>query len=285
MGDARAPQAAEDAQIAGDTQATRGPRPGGCLAGLHALVTGGGSGIGLAVARAYAGHGARVTVLERSHRSADLLRAESCSGLTVVTGDTTDAGDVARAVAQASAPGGRLDLLTTCAGVFDFYARVSEMSAAELAASFGEIFEVNVLGTLLAVREAAPGLRRARGAVTITLSTAAYHSGGGGALYGGSKSALRGLVRHLAAEMAPEVRVNGVAPGGTGGTRLGGLASLGQRQTADRVPDRDERIRAATLLGVLPLPEDHAGAYLLLASPRSARVITGTVITSDGGHA
>ena len=48
---------------------------------------------------------------------------------------------------------------------------------------------------------------------------------------------------------------------------------------------RDERIRAGTLLQVLPVPEDHAGAYVFLASPAAARVITGTVITSDGGHA
>ena len=269
---------------------------GGCLAGLHALVTGGGSGIGLAVARAYLAEGAQVTVLERSAARAEALRdrapgdgtapgAESGSRMAVETGDTTDPADVARAVARATSPDGRLDILTACAGVFDFYAPVTGMSAPELSASFGEIFGINVLGTLLAVREAAPALRRANGCVTITLSTAAYHGGGGGVLYAASKSALRGVVRHLAAELAPEVRVNGVAPGGTGATALSGLASLGHRQTAATVTGRDERIRAGTLLRVLPVPEDHAGAYLFLASAAAARVITGTVITSDGGHA
>jgi NAD(P)-dependent dehydrogenase (short-subunit alcohol dehydrogenase family) len=272
----------------------------GCLAGLHALVTGGGSGIGLAVARAYLAEGARVTVLERSAGRAAALGAEAPGDgnargrapgaepggrLAVETGDTTDPGDVARAVARATSPDGRLDILTACAGVFDFYAPVTGMSAAELTASFGEIFGINVLGTLLAVREAAPALRRANGCVTLTLSTAAWHGGGGGVLYAASKSALRGVVRHLAAELAPEVRVNGVAPGGTGATGLSGLASLGQQQTADAVAGRDERIRAGTLLRVLPVPEDHAGAYLFLASAAAARVITGTVITSDGGHA
>ena len=261
----------------------------GCLAGLHALVTGGGSGIGLAVARAYQAEGARVTVLERSAARAEALGGaagtEPGSRIAVETGDTTDPADVARAVARATSPDGRLDILTACAGVFDFYAPVTGLSAAELTASFTEIFGINVLGTLLAVREAAPALRRAHGCVTVTLSTAAWHGGGGGVLYAASKSALRGVVRHLAAELAPEVRVNGVAPGGTGATALSGLASLGQQQTAGTVVGRDERIRAGTLLGVLPVPEDHAGAYVFLASAASARVITGTVITSDGGHA
>lgn len=258
---------------------------GGCLAGMHALVTGGGSGIGLAAARAYLAEGARVTVLERSAERARAVRAEFGTRMTVETGDTTDPGDVARVVARATSADGRLDILTACAGVFDCYAAVTGMSPAELAASFQEIFGINVLGTLLAVREAAPALRRAHGSVTVTLSTSAYYGGGGGVLYAASKSALRGVVRHLAAELAPAVRVNGVAPGGTGSTRLTGLTSLGQRQTADAVAGRDERIRAGTLLQVLPVPEDHAGAYVFLASPQAARVITGTVITSDGGHA
>jgi NAD(P)-dependent dehydrogenase (short-subunit alcohol dehydrogenase family) len=258
--------------------------PEGYLAGLTALITGGGSGIGRAVTRAYLSEGARVTVLERSADNAAALRDEFGASLTVVNGDATAPADVTAAVTAAT-PDGRLDILTTCAGVFDFRARVSELDAASLSASFDEIFRVNVLSTLLAVREAAPLLRRAGGAVTITLSTAAYYGGGGGVLYAGSKSALRGVVSYLAAELAPEVRVNGVAPGGTGATRLGGLASLGERErTADMIPDRDQRIRAETLLDVLPMPEDHAASYVFLASPSTSRVLTGTVIRSDGGH-
>jgi NAD(P)-dependent dehydrogenase (short-subunit alcohol dehydrogenase family) len=238
----------------------------------YALVTGGASGIGRAVALAYLADGARVTILDRA------APAGLPPQIQVVTGDVTDAAAVARAVAAAAGPDGGLDLLTACAGVFDFYARATELSPEELHRSFCEIFGINVYGALLAVREAAPALRRARGAVTLTLSTAAFQPGGGGPLYASSKAALRGLVTHLAAELAPDVRVNGVAPGGTGGTRLGGLAALGQGQTADTVPGRDERISAGTLLGVLPLPEDHAAAYRYLAH---ARIVTGTVVRSD----
>ncbi|HEX6522277.1 MAG TPA: SDR family NAD(P)-dependent oxidoreductase [Streptosporangiaceae bacterium] len=238
-----------------------------------ALVTGGASGIGRAVALAYLAEGVRVTILDRSVPKG--LPAE----IEVVAGDVTDPGATAEAVSRAVSREGGLDLLTACAGVFDYYARVTELGSEELRQSFAEIFGINVYGTLLAVNQAAPALRRARGAVTLTLSTAAFQPGGGGALYAGSKAALRGLVTHLATELAPEVRVNGVAPGGTGGTRLGGLAALGQEQTADRVPDRDARIRGGNPLGVLPMPEDHAAAYLYLAK---ARVVTGTVIVSSG---
>lgn len=238
-----------------------------------ALVTGGGSGIGRAVALAYRADGARVTILDRAEPH-DLP-----ADVTVIQGDVTDPAAMRRAVDVASGPERKLDLLTACAGVFDFYARATELGPEELHRSFCEIYEVNVYGALLAVTAAAPALRRARGAVTLTLSTAAYQRGGGGALYASSKAALRGLVTHLAEELAPEVRVNGVAPGGTGGTRLGGLASLGQTQTAATTEGRDERIRANTLLGALPMPEDHAGAYRYLAH---ARAVTGTVIRSDG---
>jgi len=237
----------------------------------RALVTGGASGIGRAVALAYLADGAHVTILDRS------APEDMPTEVTVVIGDVTDPVAMAEAVTAATGPDGELDLLTTCAGVFDYYARVTELSVDKLHSSFLEIFEVNVFGSVLAIRQAAPALRRARGAVTLTLSTAAFGPGGGGALYASSKAALRGLVTHLATELAPEVRVNGVAPGGTGGTHLAGLNALGQEQTADQVTDRDERIRANTLLNVLPLPEDHAPAYVYLAG---ARVVTGTVIRS-----
>src|SRR5699024_303476 len=99
-----------------------------------------------------------------------------------------------------------------------------------------------------------------------------------------SKWALRGVVSHLAADFAPEVRVNGVAPGGTGGTRTAGLASLGQHRTADQIEGRDERIASGNLLGRTARPADHAGAYLYLADPASSGIVTGTIINTDGGR-
>jgi 2,3-dihydroxy-2,3-dihydrophenylpropionate dehydrogenase len=253
------------------------------LQGERILLTGGGSGIGRAVALAYLEQGATVTVLERSADNAKALEAEAGPGLQVLVGDAADPEVLASAVADAEDRDG-LDNLTCCVGVFDYYASLGALTPAELESAADEVWRTNVLSTLLAVQAAASSLRRARGSVTLTLSESAFNPVGGGVLYGSSKWALRGVVSHLSSDLAPEVRVNGVAPGGTTGTRFGGLRSLAQEETADRVEGRDERIAAGTLLAVTPRPEDHAGAYVYLADRLRARVTTGVVINTDGGR-
>lgn len=255
----------------------------GHLAGTAALVTGGGSGIGRAVVDAFVADGARVVALELSRARVAELRADHGDAVAVVEGDATSAGDLARAVAAAQDHAGGLDTLVTCVGVHDQRASLRGMGAADLEAGFDECFRMNVLSALLAVRVALPCLVTSRGCVVVTLSESAFYPAGGGVLYGSAKWALRGVVAHLAHDLAPEVRVNGVAPGGTAGTRLAGLRSLGQDTTADQKAGRDEAIRAATVLGVAPVPADHAGAYVFLAG-RGARIVTGTVINSDGGR-
>lgn len=254
----------------------------GALAGRRLLVTGGGSGIGRAVVLAYLEQGAEVTVLERSREHAAAL-PDADDRLRVLTADATDAAVLADAVAVAAGSAG-LDNLTCCVGVFDYYASLRDLAATELMMAAEESWRINVLSSLLAVQAAYPELARVGGSVTLTLSESAFHPVGGGVLYGSAKWALRGAVDHLSVDLAPEVRVNGVAPGGTTGTRFGGLDALSQEQTADRVPGRDERIAAGTLLEVTPRPDDHVGAYVYLADPVAARVTTGVVINSDGGR-
>ena len=109
------------------------------------------------------------------------------------------------------------------------------------------------------------------------------HPARGGVLYVSSKFAVRGLVVALAHELAPRIRVNAVAPGGTVGTDLRGLASLDlhEQRLDDRVGRADELVQR-TPLGVALAPEDHAGSYVFLASDRSVG-ITGTFVHSDGG--
>jgi len=253
------------------------------LAGRTILLTGGGSGIGRAVALAYAERGATVTVLERSAPHAEQLRRTD-ERLRVRVGDATDPAAVEEAVAAAAEPTGRLDNLTCTVGVFDCYVSLRDLTATQLLQAAEEAWRVNVLSVLIAVRAAYPWLRDSRGSVTLTLSESAFHPVGGGVLYGSAKWALRGVVTHLARDLAPEVRVNGVAPGGTTGTRFGGLRSLGQTVTVDQVEGRDDRIAASNLLGVTPRPEDHTAAYVYLADPVASRVVTGVVIPTDGGR-
>src|SRR5690606_14959204 len=107
--------------------------------------------------------------------------------------------------------------------------------------------------------------------------------GGGGVLYVTSKHALVGTVRQLAFELAPEIRVNAVAPGGTR-TGLGGLASAGAEATRlDAIEGFDRMVAKTVPLGFLSEPEDHADAYVLLASRSASRFMTAVILPSDGG--
>jgi NAD(P)-dependent dehydrogenase (short-subunit alcohol dehydrogenase family) len=255
----------------------------GALRGVTALVTGGGSGIGRAVVDAYLAAGARVVVIDRDAEAIGRLqRTLPASAAVAAAADVLETGRLAELLADVAADGFAINHVTTCAGIHDQHVALAELGAA-LPDAFAELFATNVLSVLSTVATAQPALTREHGSVTVTLSEAAYAPRGGGILYTASKWALRGVVERLARELAPEVRVNGVAPGGTAGTRLRGVRALGQHQRADQITGRAERIARSTLLQVLPGPQDHAGAYVYLASPVLARVVTGTVIRTDGG--
>lgn len=255
----------------------------GGLTGLRCLVTGGGSGIAKAAALRYASDGATVTVLTRSEEGAAAVSARSNGEIRVLVGDATRREDLESAIQVASGEDGRLDHLTCGVGVFDHYQDIRELTSEQLLSAAQEIWSTNVTSALLAVNLASHALREARGSVTLTLSESAFLARGGGVLYGSSKWALRGVVKHLASLLAPDIRVNGVAPGGTSGTRFGGLESLDAGVRVDQIVGRNERIAGKTLLGRVATPEDHAGAYRFLADPSDARMITGVVIRSDGG--
>lgn len=256
----------------------------GPLDGVSAIVTGGGSGIGRGVVESYLSAGARVVAVERCARAAERLRRDHPGDLQVVTGDATAPDCLSRAVRLAGAAGRPYGQLTCCVGVHDSFASLRSLTPETLAAAGGSVWRVNVLSVLLAANTAYRWLRDSRGSLTVTVSESAFHNTGGGVLYGSSKWALRGVIAHLSADFAPDVRVNGVAPGGTTGTRFAGDESLGVPVPADQRADRDRTIAAGNVLGVVPTPADHAGAYLYLADPVAARVVTGTVINSDGGR-
>jgi NAD(P)-dependent dehydrogenase (short-subunit alcohol dehydrogenase family) len=254
----------------------------GWLDGKRALVAGSGSGIGRAVLAAFKSEGAHVAALERDEIKAGRLAGEM-PGCVVTRGDAAVAADARAAVAAATGAFGGLDVLVNCVGIFDFYRGLADLDDEALDEAFDEMFTVNVKSHLVCAQAALPELRRSRGSVVLTVSTSGFYPGRGGILYVASKFAVRGCVIALAHEFAPDVRVNGVAPGGTLGTDLTGPRSLG---LADRslgsAPGREQDLRARTPLQVALTAEDHAGSYVFLASDRS-RGITGTVVHSDGG--
>jgi NAD(P)-dependent dehydrogenase (short-subunit alcohol dehydrogenase family) len=259
----------------------------GWLEGSVALVTGGGSGIGRGVVERFVHEGARVGVLEISPERVAALSRDLGQQVAPVEGDVTRLADNHRAVEETVSTFGRLDVFVGNTGIMDGFTPLAALTDENIVDVFDAIFAVNVKGYLLGAKAALPHLIDAHGTMIFTASNAGFYAGGGGPVYTASKHAVVGLVRQLAHELAPKVRVNGVAPGGTvTDLRLPtalGTDGAGAARRAFDIPDVEATIRGVTPLHISPEPADHAGAYVLLASGSDSRAITGAIIHSDGG--
>jgi 2,3-dihydroxy-2,3-dihydrophenylpropionate dehydrogenase len=260
----------------------------GWLEGYSALITGGGSGIGAAVAQRYVDEGAAVAIMGRAKDRLDdvIARSSNPRRMLAIEGDVRSVEDLANAVDQTVRSFGGLDVLVPNAGMWDFQRQLTKLTGHELAEAFDELFSVNVKGYLLASHAAWPELVKTRGSIVMTLSNASFYVNGGGPVYTASKHACLGLMRELAYELAPKVRVNGVACGGMN-TDLRGPASLdlaGRSIAASFAKNNDSSPRPP-----IPLwdssndPNDFTGSYVLLASREQAGPITGQAISVDGG--
>jgi NAD(P)-dependent dehydrogenase (short-subunit alcohol dehydrogenase family) len=252
------------------------------LAGRSALVLGGGSGIGRAVVDAFADEGAQVTVLELSPQKCRLLSNDR-PAVRVINGSACERSDMARAAAVCAEAAPKLDVLVNCVGIFDFYRGIRDIEPENLPGGFDDIFRVNVLSGIVATQVCLPLLKAAKGAVVLTASSSAFYPGRGGVLYVASKFAIRGCVAALAHELAPDVRVNGVAPGGVLGTDIRGSAELGLE--ALRMPADQSRVADLEMLTPLRLAmtaREIAASYVFLAS-EAARGMTGEFLHPDGG--
>lgn len=249
-----------------------------------ALVTGANSGIGLAVVRRFLEEGARgIGVLIRNAAQAAAMHAEFGERIVVTVGDVRSPEANAEAVEATVRKFDKLDTLVGNAGVWDHFASLRKYDGATLKATFEEIFDINVLGYLLAAHAAAPALRETRGSMIFTLSNASFYAGGGGPVYVASKHAGVGLVKQLAYELAPDIRVNAVAPGGTV-TPLKGPQSLGrENDRLSDIPGFADSVAEAMPLGFIAQPEDHAGHYVLLASRTNSAATTAAILQSDCG--
>ncbi|KXJ54798.1 MAG: cis-2,3-dihydrobiphenyl-2,3-diol dehydrogenase [Thalassospira sp. Nap_22] len=248
-----------------------------------ALITGGGSGLGLSLVKRYLAEGAKVAVLEADEQRAEQLRETLQDQVCVIVGDVTRYDDNERAVKQTVDTFGRLDVFVANAGIFDFFEPLAAYEGAKLAEAFDELMSVNAKGGVLGARAALPELIKTQGNIIFTISNAGFYPGGGGPLYTASKHALVGIVRQLAYELAPKVRVNGVAPGGMK-TGLRGLSATGtDGQSLNQIDTLDELLTDITPLQVSPQPEDYCGPYVLLASKENSSVTTGVIINTDGG--
>jgi NAD(P)-dependent dehydrogenase (short-subunit alcohol dehydrogenase family) len=238
----------------------------------HVLITGGISGIGRAIAEAFAAEGCRVTVTGKTREEveqAQLFRNNICSlaldNVRSFALDNTKPAEIAEVISTFD----RLDVLVNAAGMI---LRDGKEFEAE---SFATVVDVNLNGTMRLCSAARELLFASRGCIINIASMLSFFGSGHAPAYSASKGGVAQLTKSLAIAWAPQgVRVNAIAPGWI-------ETALTAPLTADAA--KNAAIVARTPLGRWGQPADVAGAALFLASPAAA-FITGVVLPVDGGY-
>lgn len=178
------------------------------------LITGGNSGIGEAVTRRFIQEGAKVSIIGRSIETLKKMKEEFGEEILINQGDVSKYEDNEKAVQATVKQFGKLDVLVANAGVFDGFAKFADVTPDALSEAYDFLLNINVKGSFFGAA-ALEELQKSNGNIIFTVSGASFYPDGGGVWYTASKHAQIGLMRQLAFELAPNIRVNAVAPGGT----------------------------------------------------------------------
>ena len=247
------------------------------LRGKTALVTGGGRGIGRAIALGLAQEGAQVAVLDiLADNAAAVVREIEATGVKALAlpADLTKRAQVDRAIADTLAQFGQIDILVNNAG----WDRM-EMFLDSEEETWDKIIAINFKGLLYVCKAALPSMvARGQGKVISIASDAGRVGSTGEAVYAGSKGAIIAFSKTLAREMARhKITVNVVCPGLTETPLLQGI-----REQSPKTEKVIEAVTRAIPLGRVGQPEDIAGAVVYLASP-AADFVTGQTLSVSGG--
>lgn len=242
------------------------------LKGKAAIVTGGGSGIGRAIAQRFAKEGAHVVVVGR--REGPLL--ETCQkdpGLSYVVGDLTKTETIETLIATVKERFGRLDILVNNAGWCPVKPLV-EMTIAD----YDQAFRLDVRALVELTIHALPLIRQAKGSILNLSSVGSTHRAKNLSMYQGAKAAVDNFTRVWALELAADgVRVNAIAPGAIA-TNIWNVTNLSQEDAKKH----QEAITSGIPWGRFGTPEEIADAAAFLVSDQ-ARYITGAILAVDGG--
>lgn len=242
------------------------------LSGKTAIVTGGASGIGFAIAQDLAAHGAGVAIWDIA--GADTAAAQ-LEGAVGVTADVSDEGSVERAVAKVLAECGSIDILINNAGLFTTITRapMEQLPVDE----WRRVLDVNVTGAFLCSRAVLAAMRRAGGGRIVNITSGSVWSAPAMMLhYVTSKGAVTAMTRSLARELGPDnITVNAVAPGFT-------LSAGVLEHRQDMLDTARDRARSARALQRDQTPDDIVGAVTFLCGD-GGRFVTGQTLVVDGG--
>ena len=247
------------------------------LKGTVAIVTGGGTGIGRAVALRLAKAGARAVVVNYS-RSAEEAKVTSAEldGLGVQgiahQADVAEEGDVKAMVNETVERFGRIDVLVNNAGTTHFIPHPDLDALTDEV--WNDILSVNLKGTFYCCRAAAPELRKRKGAIVNVASVAAHRATGSSIAYAVSKAGVIQLTRALALALAPEVRVNSVSPG------LVSTRWFRQRFGHEAAEAQEESFATTTPTQSIATPDQVAQAVMAFIDND---ILTGQDLVVDGG--
>lgn len=248
--------------------------------GQTAIVTGGASGIGFAIARGFAMQGARVCIADLSQEACDQAARAIGASAFGHSLDVRERRSIETLVEAVATTTGGVDILVNSAGVFGMQAFINITEA-----EFDRIFSVNTRGLLFVTQVVARHMiKQGRGGAIVNVASGAGRRAAPGAtVYSSSKAAVISITQAAATELIPHgIRVNAIAPGAVHTPMWSHVEQEFSRVLHVPVGGAEAAQVAHTPAGRIAIPEDQVGAVLFLASPDSAYVV-GQTLNVDGG--